>query len=513
MAGPNVPDTPNAHFLEAVNRFRESIAQHLPPQQWLEGDSVGEEYSQDPTEEPPRNPSMVVWPLSTEEVSAVVQAANAHGVSLTVRVAGTNIAGLAIPPEGGVVVDLSRMNRILEIQDTEMYAVVEPGVSWEQLKERLDGGETPLRVGYPLSPPESSVMANCLLDGLGSLSLPHGSMGEWIGGLEVVLPQGAVARIGAPALSDVWFGRSPLPGLTDLFVNWQSTTGIVTKMAIQLWPKPPLSRRMFVLCYDRNGAYAAMRELAKLGIADDIGTLSWTTGKLLYGMERPLVRGEDDPEVFLYIELTAQDSREMDLKTELFSAVLSRLSLQGFQHEDPFDLDTLVGLNPEFEALAEFPTRLDFLLNHPGGGLSWVGTYGPMSRFEAFADRALALMERYTIPPTVVSRPMKGGHYGVLRFISVFNRDDPEERSKVREMNRLIAKAGYELGFIVYKAPPWAVQEGKPYLDPGFMALADTIRRTLDPNGVMAPHCWNLEVTAAAPSAPPEETTTTEEGD
>lgn len=510
MAGPNLPDTPKSLSQEALERFKESLSPHLPTQQWLVGDSVGEEYSQDLTEEPPRNPAMVVWPLSTEEVSAVVQAANDHGVSLTIRVAGTNIGGLSIPPEGGVVLDLSRMNRILEVQETEMYAVVEPGVTWEQLKERLDGGETQLRVGYPLSPPESSVMANCLLDGLGSLSLPHGSMGEWIGGLEVVLPQGAVARVGAPALSDVWFGRSPLPGLTDLFVNWQSTTGIVTKMAVQLWPNPPVSRRMFVLCYDRNGAYSAMRELSKLGIADDIGTLSWTTGKLLYGMERPLVRGEDDPEVFLYIELTAQDEREMDLKSELFLTVLKRLSLQGFQHEDPFDLDTLVALNPEFETLAEFPTRLDFLLNHPGGGLSWVGTYGPMSRFEAFADRALALMERYSIPPTVVSRPMKGGHYGVLRFISVFNSHDEEERLKVREMNRLIAKAGYELGFIVYKAPPWAVEEAKPYLDPGFMALANTVQRTLDPNGVMAPHCWNLEVPPTS-SPPLSETTSTED--
>lgn len=488
-------DNPSNQVLpdERIQRFADKLAQILPGKQWIQGESINPEYGEDTTEETPRMPSFVVWPLTTAEIAAITSAASETKMDLTVRVAGTNVGGLSIPPKNGVVLDLSRMNKILEIQETEMYALVEPGVTWQQLRDRLDEGNIPLRVGYPLSPPESSVMANCLLDGLGGMSLLHGSMADWIGGMEVVLPDGTIARIGAPALGDIWFGRSPLPGLADLFLNWQSMSGIVTKLAIQLWPKPPLSQRFFVLFYKRNGAFAAMRQLASMGIADDVGGLSWTTGKMLYGVEKPLSKGEDDPDFFLYLEITAHDPREITIKTELLAKILKSLEVQGFEYEEPFQVETLIQLNPDFRKLTDFPTRLDFLLDTPGGGLSWVGTYGPMSRFEAFADRALALMERYEIPPTVVSRPMKGGHFGVLRFISVFDKSSAQERTKIREMNTLIAKAAYELGFFVYKTPPWAVELAKPHLDPGYIKLFNKVRKVLDPQGIMAPHCWRLD--------------------
>ncbi len=486
--------SPGRESMDArIQRFAERLAEILPGKQWIRGDSIGPEYGEDTTEEVPRMPSFVVWPLTTEETAAVTTAAAEMKMPLTVRVSGTNVGGLAIPPSGGVVVDLSRMNKILEIQETEMYALVEPGVTWQQLRDRLDEENIPLRVGYPLSPPDSSIMANCLLDGLGGMSLLHGSMGDWIGGIEVVLPDGTIARLGAPALGDIWFGRSPLPGLVDLFVNWQSISGIVTKLAIQLWPKPPISRRFFVLFYERNGAFAVMRELAAMGIADDVGGLSWTTGKMLYGVEKPLTKGEDEPEFFLYLEITGHDPREIDIKTQLLDDILKRTAVRGFEYEKPFPVETLIELNPDFHKLADFPTRLDFLLDTPGGGLSWVGTYGPMSRFEAFADRALALMERYEVPPTVVSRPMKGGHFGVLRFISIFDKSSEQERKKIREMNTQIAKAAYELGFVVYKTPPWAVELAKPYLDPGYVKLFNKVRKVLDPAGIMAPHCWRLD--------------------
>ena len=132
-------------------------------------------------------------------------------------------------------------------------------------------------------------------------------------------------------------------------------------------------------------------------------------------------------------------------------------------------------------------------MDHPGGGLSWVGTYGPMSRFKFFADRAISIMDRYSIPPTVVSRPMKGGHFGVLRFISLFDKKSTEERRAVRKMNREISAAGFDLGFITYKIPPWAMEIARPHMDPGYARLLNGIRNLLDPSGIMAPHCLKIE--------------------
>ncbi len=449
-----------------------------------------EPYTTDYTEEDPRPPALVTRPATVEQVQGLMAAAREAGVSLTPRVSGSNVGGLALAPEGGVVVDLSRMNRILKVETDDMYALIEPGVTWEQLKAHLLEQKIPLRMGYPLSPPDTSIVANCLLDGLGNLSMRYGSMGDWIGGLEAVLPDGEVIRTGAPALSDLWFGRGPLPDLTGLLVSWQGTTGIVTKMAFQLWPEPPHRQRLFILVYDRNIAFRAMRDLCRLQICDDVGGLSWTTGKMLFGVQKPAERDPGEPEFFLYLDLTGQNPRELELRLELLNNYLESLEAEGHQLEKPLDIKTLVRLNPEFNKLADFPTRLEFLVDHPGGGLSWVGTYGPLSRFEAYGDAGVEIMARYGYPPTMVSRPMKGGHFGVMRFISLFDKQDDQERRAVRQMNEELVDAGVKLGFIPYKTPPWVVDRIQAQLNPAFVETMRRVRRAIDPDGVMAPRCW-----------------------
>jgi hypothetical protein len=154
------------------------------------------------------------------------------------------------------------------------------------------------------------------------------------------------------------------------------------------------------------------------------------------------------------------------------------------------DVKTLIRLNPQFAKLAEFPTRLEFLVDHSGGGLSWVGTYGPMNQFEDFADRGIAIMERSQMPPILVSRPMKGGHFGVMRFISTFNKHNIHECQAIRAINREIVEAGLELGFIPYKTPPWVVELIQSRMNPAFVNLMNRLRQTIDPDGIMAPRCW-----------------------
>lgn len=473
-----------------LERARDRLVQALGAEAVIAEAERLEEYASDYTEEAPRRPGLAVRPACVEEVQAVVRIAAAEGQSLTVRVSGSNVGGLAIPPEGGIVVDLRRMNRIVEVNREDMVAVIEPGVTWEQLKAHLREEKIPLRMGYPLSPPDTSIVANCLLDGLGNLSMRYGAMADWIGGLEAVLPDGSLLRAGAPALSPVWFGRGPLPDLSGLFVCFQGTTGIVTKLGFQLWPEPPHRRRTFILMYDRNGAFRAMRELARRMICDDVGGLSWPTGKMLFGVDRPGERDPGEPEFFLYLDLTGQSARELELRGEVLAEVLEGLRRDGFELEAPLDVATLVRLNPRFKKLAEFPTRLEFLVDHPGGGLSWVGTYGPLSRFEAYGDRGVAIMARYGFAPILVSRPMKGGHFGVMRFITTFDKKSPEERARVRELNGELIDAGVELGFIPYKTPPWVVERIRSKLDPGFLETLARVRAALDPRGTMAPRCW-----------------------
>jgi glycolate oxidase len=449
--------------------------------------------SRDQTECPPGRPDVIVHVESAAELEAIVRIAIANRIPLTPRVAGTNLAGLALPARGGALLDLTRMNRILDINEIDMLAVIEPGVTFQQLVDELAARALPLTIGIPLSPPETSIVANCLLDGLGNLSLLHGTMGEWIAGLEVILGTGETIRTGAWALSDVPFSRAPLPDLTGLFVSWQGATGIVTKMAVQLKPRPPLRKRLFVLTYERRTTYELMRRLARTRMFDDIGGLSWPTGKMLYDVARPLVKDPDEPEFFTYLDVSAFTAAELRLKLEVVVAELRALRERGAAIEDPFDIETICALSPRFERFAAFPTRLEFLVDNPGGGLTWVGTYGPMSRFDRAADLGIEVMARHGLPPVIVSRPMKGGHFGVLRFITTFARDEAAEVERVRLCNGELLEMVLDQGFIPYKTPAWAVERILPRLWPGTHELMRRIRALLDPQGIMNPGRWALD--------------------
>ncbi len=453
-----------------------------------------EDYSRDTTENPPGCPDLVIKLRTPEEAQAVVRIAGSHRIPLTPRVAGTNLGGLSLAPRGGAILDLTAMNAIEEINQSDMLAVVQPGVTFRQLVDELDARDCGLTIGIPLSPPHTSVMANCLLDGLGNLSLRHGTMGEWIAGLEVILASGEVIRTGAWALSDIPFGRTPLPDLTGLFVSWQGTTGLVTRLAVELKPKPPLRRRLFVLTYERRTTYELMRRLARLRLYDDVGGLSWPTGKMLYGVEKPLERDPSEPEFFTYIDISAYSQDEMTVKLDAIHRLLKAVKKElGSEIERPFDIDTLCRVAPAFEQFAEFPTDLKFLTKNPGGGLTWVGTYGPMSRFDSAADLGIEIMERHGFPPVIVSRPMKGGHFGVLRFIETFRRDDAEETERVRRCNTELTDMVLEQGFIPYKTPAWSVERILPRMWPGTHDLMRRVRGLLDPAGIMNPGRWALD--------------------
>ncbi len=456
-------------------------------------DATLTEYGKDMTENPPRSPSAVVMIEDLDQLQAVVKLAAELAIPLTPRVAGTNLGGLTIPAEGGWTLDLTRMNRIVDINLDDMVAVLEPGVTFGQLRRALDERRPLLTIGYPLSPPETSIAANCLLDGLGNLSLKHGAMGEWISSLEVVRADGSLLRTGASALGvPVPFGRAPMPDLGGLFVSFQGTTGIVSKISVQLWPQLPFRERAFVMAYDHRAAIRALRELPKLDLLHDLGSLSWPTGKMIFGVAQPVERDPAEPEFFLYMDLAAATRELMEAKKNAIRDYLAGLRKDGLRIEDPIDVPTLVALEPRFGKLADFPTRLDFLVDHPFGGLTWVGTYGPMSRFEAAVEKGNEIMARHRYPPIIVARPMQGGHFGVVRYIEVFQRDSEAERERVMAVNRELCEALRQLGFIMYKTPGWAVASYRDHFDPGFVRLMREIRGVLDPQGIMNPDRWNI---------------------
>ena len=452
------------------------------------------EYHDDFTEIDGCDPAAVVVATEVEQLQALVKVAASAGFSLTPRIANTNVGGLAIAAEGGVIVDLSRMNRILEVDEKEMYAVIEPGVTQEQLKAYLVERDLDVTFGFSLGPPHVSVLANCILDGLTNRSLKYGSMSQWISGLEVVLADGSTLRTGSWAIDGIPpFGRPPIPDITGVFTAFQGTTGIVTKGVFQLWPRHPLEKRLFVLGYDAESVFDAVQRLCRLEICEDIGGLSWPTGKMMMGVQYPDPEPDpDEPKWFLYVDLAAELPEEMALKERMLMTVLDDQRAQGKRFEAPLDIHTLLKVNPAMGLFAEFPVDLEFLTNHGGGGLTWMGTYGPLSRFASCGNTCAEIMARHGFAPAVVSRPMRGGHFGVLRFLATFDKGDAEQVERVRKMMRELLETCTDAGFAMYKTPDWALQWLKDRIDPGTLKLIRQLKKLLDPQGILNPGKWDI---------------------
>ncbi|MFQ6103009.1 MAG: FAD-binding oxidoreductase [Candidatus Glassbacteria bacterium] len=464
----------------------------------LGGDSVESsgprlvEYASDMTENPPHPPELVVFPGNTDQVSACLSIAQEYGVPVVPRVYNTNLGGLAIPQLGGIVIDLTKMNRIIEVNPDDLYMIIEPGVTQEDVHNLLEKDFPELRFGYSLAPPEVSVLANCIMDGLVNLSYRYGAMGQWVNGLEVVLPGGRVVRTGSSAVVESWHGEPPLPHLSSLFFNAFGTTGVVTKAAIQLWPRPEFEDRYFILCGDTTATERLILRLSRSEIPDDIGILSWPLGKLLFGNRKPLYRDPAEPLFIAYVSISSNRKTMINEKIACLRDLTGGLRDEGMKVEYPLNMDDLIRLEPSFAKFSRFPTRLDFLLDHEGEGLTWLGTYGPFSRWTEGAEFGMDLLLKNGMPPLVVSRPMWGGHFIVLRFIMMFDRSDGEELGKVRRLNRELFEKVIELGFIPYKTPPWAYRLLAERMDPAFRNLMEGISHLVDPHKIMNPGKWPI---------------------
>jgi len=102
------------------------------------------------------------------------------------------------------------------------------------------------------------------------------------------------------------------------------------------------------------------------------------------------------------------------------------------------------------------------------------------------------VLDKYGLPHLAVLRPMKGGHFGVLRFITIFNKKEPEEVVRARKVNEAVCDIVLELGFIPYKAPAWAVKKFYERMDKQAIEMIKKIKNILDPQRIMNPGRWLL---------------------
>ncbi|MCD6320322.1 MAG: FAD-binding protein [Candidatus Desulfofervidaceae bacterium] len=178
-------------------------------------------------------PEAVVFPGSTQEISAIMKLANQYQFPVLPRGAGSGMSGGAVPIKGGVVLTMSRLNRILEIDERNMYVWVEPGVVTGDLQEAV----AKKGLFYPPDPASlafSTIGGNVAECAGGARAVKYGVTKDYVMALEVVLPTGKIIHTGHKTIKGVT-GYN----LTPLFIGSEGTLGIFTKILLRLLPLPP----------------------------------------------------------------------------------------------------------------------------------------------------------------------------------------------------------------------------------------------------------------------------------
>ncbi len=249
-------------------------------------------------------PSILVYPVTSLEVSKVIQLAYTHRIKITARGSGTSLEGNSIPEDGGMVIDLSRMNRIIEIREDDLQVTVEPGVIYNNLNESLKE----YGLFFPPSPGGSSDLATIggmvSTNASGIYSIKYGGTRESILKLTVVTGTGEILEFGSHC-----FKSSSGYHLLGLICGSEGTLAIVTEITLRLKGIPEANERFAYSFNEELQAASAISEMMKYAL--DIAALEYLDRYCIESLNHLKSYGlEEKPVIFFELQGTESTIRE-----------------------------------------------------------------------------------------------------------------------------------------------------------------------------------------------------------
>ncbi len=414
----------------------------------------------------PQRPDYVAAPETTQQVQEIVRLANREKVPVVPLGGGLSLAGLAVPLKGGILIDLKRMDRIIEVNEKGRYAVIECGVSQAQLTSYLAGHHPGLTHSEPGAPPTATITGNAMIHGQGDLSQPYGFNSDLVNGLEVVLPTGELCRFGSCAIGASWFTNHPLPDV-GLFFGWCGTTGIVTRLSIRLYPAKLIRGTGQFVVQDEELVPEIIGKICRTQMAEDIIAYSRAIPPFGLGLQH------------FTVNIAADSEKELEFKQELiWDDALGEYIRRG----DGGYLGFTRGLErPQISKTSDYKK---------GGGFEYVGGIMPIETYPQCYRRGREISERHSIPYTVTGRCIGVGHSMMFAWTYAFNRADPETVQQARQALHETDDLVLELGGVIWKPGTYGQRLIVERLDAGTRALMKRIKETLDPCGIMNPGNW-----------------------
>jgi len=434
-------------------------------------------YGRDPGLMKPHEPDYVVMPRTTEEIQEIVRLANKEKTPVVPKGAGLSLTGLVIPQQGGIVLDMKRMERILEVNEKARYVIVEGGTTHGVLKSYLQKHYPSLRHSMPDSPPIATVVANAVIHGQGRLTQQRGFNSDMVSGLEVVLPTGEICRIGSCSVSPYWFSKGPpLPDLTGLFLGWFGTTGIITKLGLKLYPCKKI-RDVMLFLTDR--AELVPDIMLKLGHTEMMEDIVVSTQPI------PLrFKGN----FFILVFMTGDSDEEIEFKRKMAWDTL-------WEYFDSRD-GGFVSITPDMKTpMMAMPSKdtTRFADVRKGGGFEYSGPIAPVEKYPNFVKKLEELASNYNLSYASAARVIDGGHCMMFSFSYTFNRADPDEMERAKKALDEAAEFSLDQGGVIWKPNIDEQKMMMARMDPNTLGLMGKIKELLDPNGIMNPGNWEAK--------------------
>jgi len=428
-------------------------------------------YSRDSGAQPPRNVDYIIMPKTVEEVQKVVLLANKEKIPITPLGGGFTLSALVVPNKGGIVLDMRRMDKIIEVNEANRYAVVEAGVSQGKLRSYLEKNYPHLQHSTPEAPPTVTIVGNALIQGHGHISPRYGVNSEMITGMEVVLPTGEICKIGSCSVSPYWFTRGPLPDLPGLFIGWLGTTGIVTKLSMRLYPKPEF-RDVLAFSTDEIDLIP--------NVVCDVTHLDLLEDFFLITQEKPDWMNH----IFFVLIVSGHFKEELELKQDIYKKLFSEFKGGGrvkfVENLHPALRKRFLDVPPLASLAADFKK---------GGGFEYTGAILPIDKVPEAWRKGLEISHKYGMICSYVHQVLMGNNM-MFGFNYSFNRADEEDVEKTRKALSESNRATLDLGGMVWKGEVGAQRLTMERMDPNTVELIKKVKRMLDPNGIMNPGNW-----------------------
>ena len=414
-------------------------------------------------------PDAAVWPATTDQISRILILANEAHFPVIPRGAGTGLAGSAVPATGGLVIDLCRMNQVVDIRIPDRLAVIQPGVVYADLQRAL----APYGFFFPPDPASGkacTIGGNVATNAGGIRGAKYGVTRDYVLGLEVVLPDGRVMRTGSRCMKSV-SGYD----LTRLFVGSEGTLGVITEITLKINPRPTAVKTGLARFGTLKDAGQAVTDIMHSGIIPSVlEILDENTIKVLRengGMDLP------DAMAIILVETDGYTEAEVSFQMDRVIDIFNKNRATRIRTADSTEVAEELWLARKSAGSVAAQLRTNNVSEDVAV---------PISKVPDLLTGISAIVRKYDLPFVIFGHAGDGNLHPKVMYDSA----DPDQTKRagqaVDEIFKITCDLGGTLtgehGIGLSKAPFMALEH-----DPVELNIMGRVKKLFDPNNILNP--------------------------